>query len=818
MIQVEHLNKTYDKRSRHANAVLHDISFTMPDTGFVCIVGPSGCGKTSLLNAVGGLDAFDNGTIRAQDTTVTRSGTKEMEKERNRSFGYIFQNYYLLEEHSVGYNIYLGLHSLRLSHREKLQRVMEALREVDMERYARRVVGELSGGQQQRVAIARALARRPRVIFADEPTGNLDEANTLNICTLLRKISRTSLVIMVTHEERIAQFFADRIIRLEEGRIAKDTQEWQRQGLSSAGDRVLYAGDYEETKLEEEGLSLRLLREPGAEPVQLTVVALKDRILIKLDDTRASSCTESTTAPEIREGKRPVLSLETMDRQAEDEAPERAETEQVKAGSGLSAGMMFREALHLMRGKGVRRAGSRIFLILLTVLTVLTVGDYITVSSVDPHDFISSDSHMLEIQVERGDALGPEYLDLQEPLRDYLDYLLSSGQEFYPEARVNITAEYTSDVFLQLQATTLKIMGGSYVPLEKLDKSQLIAGRMPEEVGEIVVDRWILDKLMKEPGILQNGIKDITYFLGKNLTFSRKGYAPCIVGIADSGNPAIFMDTAGLCAIGVAGNDVISLSQFKKVAPEYADMELQPGECLVIINNAGSNYKEREGSFFYTNSRQTYTIKKALEADTYASLVIRDDAMKQFMLDMITVSTRFAVYCEDPEAMKTVAAQLPDNLKGKLIVQVIDVYGTAMQEYEEASQIRANARSIITISIIAISMLMLYLLQRARVQERIEMIAVYRLLGIPGRKLQGIFTEESVLLSLQCVLPSAILTWAVVAVLNRMESLGLSLILPWQAALLTFAAILVFYWLVSVLPVHRLLRQPPARLAARYDI
>ena len=74
----------------------------MPDTGFVCIVGPSGCGKTSLLNAVGGLDAFDNGTIRAQDTTGTRSGTKEMEKERNRSFGYIFQNYYLLEEHSGG--------------------------------------------------------------------------------------------------------------------------------------------------------------------------------------------------------------------------------------------------------------------------------------------------------------------------------------------------------------------------------------------------------------------------------------------------------------------------------------------------------------------------------------------------------------------------------------------------------------------------------------------------------------------------------------------------------------------------------------------
>ena len=209
MIEVKKLNKTYDRGRSGDHRVLKEVSFHLPDTGFVCILGPSGCGKTSLLNAVGGLDRFDNGTLCAGETQVNRYGTAAYEAERNRNFGYIFQNYYLLENHTVAYNVYLGLHSLKLSHREKLKRVRMALKAVDMERYIRRKVGDLSGGQQQRIAIARALARRPKVIFADEPTGNLDEANTRNICTLLRQASRERLVIMVTHEERIARFFAD---------------------------------------------------------------------------------------------------------------------------------------------------------------------------------------------------------------------------------------------------------------------------------------------------------------------------------------------------------------------------------------------------------------------------------------------------------------------------------------------------------------------------------------------------------------------------------------------------------------------------------
>ena len=250
MIKIENLKKTYDKGSRHAHEVLHGLSFELPDTGFVCILGASGCGKTSLLNAIGGLDLFDSGKIITERAKITRASSRIMERERNASFGYIFQNYYLLAEHSAAYNVYLGMHSMGLSRKEKLARVKDALERVDMLRYRKRPVGELSGGQMQRVAIARAIARRPRVIFADEPTGNLDEANTMNICSILKELSRESLVVMVTHEERIARFFADRIITLDEGRIESDVTEWDRGTIDAGAKDTVYTGDYVEEKLD----------------------------------------------------------------------------------------------------------------------------------------------------------------------------------------------------------------------------------------------------------------------------------------------------------------------------------------------------------------------------------------------------------------------------------------------------------------------------------------------------------------------------------------------------------------------------------------
>lgn len=809
MISVHNLNKSYGGKSK----VLKDVSFDLPNTGFVCIVGPSGCGKTTLLNALGGLDTFDRGQISTEHVRRFRCGTHRSEGYRNRNYGYIFQNYYLLPDHSVAYNVYLGLHAMPLSHKEKLHRVKEALNSVDMSRYARRLAGELSGGQQQRVAIARALARRPRVIFADEPTGNLDQANTVNICTLLRNVSRSSLVVMVTHEESIARFFADRILTIEDGRLTSDESDWTRDGLSVDGSSF-YAGDYTETTHQEPGVSLRFLREDGASDVKITVLALKDRIVIKLNDGRNLICSKEEDFPTIHEGTRPILRLEEIERT---EDPGSTVQMKGRAGSGLRFSMLAREANRLSKGRSAKRAGIKFFLVVLTLLTLLTFADYQYVAHVDPEDFITTHSQLLEIRLSRGPSLSEHTWGVSELADEYVDYLRKSGESFTPLPVININAECHLGLFRQFGSVKEKLKGFTYVPLEYLDEATLIYGRMPKNAHEIVVDRWVLDNLLNQDGMLQTGISNCSYFLGKQLFYSRKDYSPTIVGICDSGEPALYMDLAGIASIAPGSTEVICLSDFKALCPaQAAGISLNENECIVISNNAGAGYVGKEGQHFKTNSDQKYQIAAVVDANTYAKIVISDQALDALTRSLL--SEFLYIICDNKEAVKDfLQRDAGRTLNNNVKIDIIDDYTTAWEEKVGQTQLRLDARTIVTSTVLFLCFIMLYLFQRSQVREQIGMIAVYRLLGIPGRKLGTIFCLRSFLVFIRATLPLTVLVWVILFVLRQFEAFEIPLYLSLKAAAIGAGAILIFHVLVSLMPLYRLLRQPPARLASKFD-
>lgn len=812
MIEVKNLKKTYEKK-RNASPVLKGVSFTLPDTGFVCILGESGCGKTSLLNAIGGLDTFQGGTVQAGSVTVSGSGSPRFEAERNRSFGYIFQNYYLLQDHSAGYNVYMGLHSLKLSHKEKIQRVRQALEAVDMGRFIRRKVSELSGGQQQRIAIARALARRPKVIFADEPTGNLDEANTMNICTLLRRISKTALVVMVTHERHIAEFFADRIITLEEGNIASDRGTADGAQMAATSQDTLYAGDCGETNIAAEGLNIRLLRSQDAQPVELTVAVEKDRIIIRMTDSRTLSAGTTAEKPVILEGKRPVLSLQELE-QGDMPLPEGDPDPQGRAGIGLTPKMQLQEAGSLLRRKGLRQVGSLLFLLLLTVLTIITLSDYITVSSIDPHDFIRTDSHILEIQAERGALLPPEQMNITGHVRMLADMVIQDGSaEILPY--VHVAPQLSTNVFYQLENEKITLRYFSYVPLEYLREEQLIYGRMPERPDEMVVDKWVLERELRQDGILQNSIPDITYFLDKVFAYSKKEYTAKVVGICDTGESSVYMTRSAIASIGVGGSGVMTLSEFKAMYPgEYDHLTLEPGEC--IYTRLNDSDRKSPGMDLTYNKLLPIRIQEVIPVDDYTDLVVADEQLEELMRYL--VGQRFYLYCQDKQAVKAKLKQtLPPELFGMIQVDVVDAYDDSWQEYKLASSLRADGRTVVTLTVMAICLVMLYLLRRSQVQEQMGMLAVYRLLGIPKGKLLGIFALESLGSCLMTVLPGAAVTWLGIRFLGSVEDLNFALQLPLSAAVAAAAGITVYHLLVTALPLLRLLRLPPARLAAKYD-
>lgn len=821
MIEIKKLNKTYLRHTANANHVLHDISLTLPETGFVCILGPSGCGKTSLLNAIGGLDRFDNGKITTGKTSVSRYGTIAYEKERNRSFSYIFQNYYLLENHSVAYNVYLGLHNLKLNHKEKLKRVRQALEAVDMDRYIRRKAGELSGGQQQRVAIARALARQPRVIFADEPTGNLDEENTRNICTLLRKVSRESLVIMVTHETRIAEFFADRIITLEDGRIVSDKDSWQRTALSLTGDGTLYTGEFQTQSWEAEGIHLRILRESEAAPLQLTVVAGKDKILLKLSDGRTVTTTGVEDAPVIVEGKRPALELEEIDAlsQAQTALLHQTPPPQGRVGSGLKLGMQFREAWSFIKETGLRKTGLKLFLVLLTALVLYIAADLAYISNINPETFIFTDSHQLTVELQAGSVVRDVLNPLSQNQQEYKEWIQSSGLDVDFLPTVSTPLVFYQPLFIQMEELFIRFPAHSYAPLNRLDKTALIHGRMPQGHTEIVVDRQVLERLYDDEGILQSSIQDVTFFLGQEVNLDKKKLFFTIVGICDSGEPTVYMGKSAIAGVGNLGVQVVSLSELQAMYPgKYDSMSIPEGGCYVNTYTAGAIWKERIGSQYNHAKDRQYRVTGVVYCpDLAAHIVVNDEEIDKILMAM--TASKFHLYCADKSAVLEFLRGGSELEKANYLEAIItDSYQESYDAYLANSLIQLDGRTIITATVLLLSLVMLYLLSRARTQHRIGMLAVYRLLGIPGRKLTCIFIIEAVITCITTATPVAALAWLVLQILGKIPALSIPLLLPLSLAGQVLLAICLYQILVSLLPLWKLLRLPPAQLAAKYDL
>jgi putative ABC transport system ATP-binding protein len=224
LISLEGIGKVHLTEEIETHA-LSDITLRVRRGEFVSIAGPSGSGKSTLLSVLGLLDAPTTGKYLLDAQPVERLDANERAEVRNRQIGFIFQSFNLIADLTVEENVELPLVYRGMSGRERRARVEEVLGRVDMTHRARHMPSQLSGGQQQRVAVARAVAGNPIILLADEPTGNLDSANSESVMDLLRDLNRAgSTICMVTHDPRCSRY-AERVIRLFDGKIVSEDSE-----------------------------------------------------------------------------------------------------------------------------------------------------------------------------------------------------------------------------------------------------------------------------------------------------------------------------------------------------------------------------------------------------------------------------------------------------------------------------------------------------------------------------------------------------------------------------------------------------------------
>ena len=435
-----------------------------------------------------------------------------MEEYRNRNIAFVFRNEYMREEMTVLENVRMALAPYELSEEEEQERIRLTLEAVGMEKYKNRRLEYLSGGQMQRVAVARAFVTCPGIIFADEPTGNLDEENTIRIMQLLRVFSEKALVVLVSHEQNMVKGFADRIIHLEEGRIVSDMENNAAEQIRRMEWKDIYLGEYRRTqqKLEhlqvqfyeqEEEMQEETEQENTAQENTIQIIHRNHKFFVKGAGEEEIILLKDSDC-KVVDGPRPEY-MDALDGQeiglesiSQDFRQHYRLPELLKVSAGLS------------EGHG-RWLFMRLTLLLFTVVTFLIFTDYRSRDSLNKLALQTTDSHLVTFDFSQGGFT-------RSGIELFYDQYLTAGGYSDIMPALNDTMNVQYDGYLQLSGHLCKVQDFSMISVKEISTADIQYGRMPKNRNEIVVDRWLLKRARQDNNILRELFLDDKQFLGQN--------------------------------------------------------------------------------------------------------------------------------------------------------------------------------------------------------------------------------------------------------------------------------------------------------------
>lgn len=793
MIKVYKLDKKFNKNKRNEIHVLKDISLEFPDTGLVFLLGPSGSGKSTLLNAIGGLDRVDSGSVEINDKSIHKYRFNKWDDLRNEHIGYIFQNYILFPELSVYDNIFFALRLIGVKKAEADERIDYALQAVKMEKFKKRKVKNLSGGQQQRVAIARALVKSPDVIIADEPTGNLDANNTNQIMNIIKKISQNCLVVMVTHETRLAQFYGDRIIEIKDGEIISDYLNTQTGELAGAEDRNIYLQDLSSEALTDDNVSIKYFYQNEKPKLNLNVIFKDNTFYLHTSDTKVQ-IKLLTKGDEIKviDGKKAPITKESLE-------DFNYSLNKVEMSSKSHSVISLKDAIGMSfaRLKSLKWFQKLFFMsfCLIAIMLVFSIASFIGTFKFDDHNIIYEDRHQVLIS-------DPAH-NIGEVTDEVIDkYLALKGQHGIMEySTSSYSFKLVYDVFEQVSNGYFSFTG-SMASIDRITSKDLIFGVMPTEKEDIIVDKWLIDNLIKSSEIASAGLTKYEDFLNKNYSFGSFTLGK-IVGIADTNNPTVYAYNQLKVRLSLNMPSWIQDYYLEKL--DY-DGTLQPGE--VLVNEAIYTGEDT----YYIGNKQ-YTIKGTFTDDKIFIVYNTSDLERLFMKQLLN-SSSFYLHSNDKKATNAYFDSLG--------MYVIDNNLTNRYEYLLQHQNQLISQAIFTVVVLAGSLIFMYFMMRSSLFSRVYEIGVYRALGVTRRDIYKIFACEVTIITIFSSFIGWLLTTFVIQkalpTIKNISMGSVHIYYPMYLAILTLLFIYAINLINGLLPVFTLLRKTPAQILTKYDI
>lgn len=808
MITLKNVNKYFFRFKKNEIHVINDTSLEFGKTGLVALLGPSGCGKTTLLNAIGGLDKINSGSIYINGKKMPKRGSARKDKMRVMNIGYIFQNYNLLDNFSVFENVALSLKMVGIRNSSEIKRRVDYILETTgMYRYRNKPAGMLSGGQRQRVGIARALVKNPDVIIADEPTGNLDSKNTIEIMNIIKAISKDKLVILVTHEKNLAEFYASRIIKLEDGKIISDEDNIHENELDYRIDNKIYLKDIEnEKKISIEDKKINLYYDKD-EKISLDIVIKNGNIYIKSNENKKIEVVDEYSGVEFIDDKYKKISKDDYEKTKFDLSMLDNSASRLHYSSIYNVFTMIKAGFKRLANYTFMKKILLIGFLVSSMFIVYSVASMFGVTNIQDKNFINTYKDYIKVENNKNS------------LEDFEKMESKSGISYVIPGNAEVTFTIKNESLFQLMNAVERVTG-SLVAVDLLDENKIVAGRLPQNSGEIVVDRMTIEQAVAmNTSLKMLGLKYYQDFVGYTVTIGNLKRE--IVGIADTSSPSIFAskeDFINMIEVGDSGNDTIvsgdpSSEQVVNYELHKEDLTIKGGhepreDYEVIVN------EQNKGVFPLNKTIEATVNGKKLKVVGYYHSKRGDTSYfvssNTYRIDVITKSQGMMIIAKNKEEA---LSELKDEG-----YNAIDTYQTSRDEYIKSVKDSTIQSLIIAGILLAISFVEIYLMIRASFLSRIKEVGIYRAIGVKKGDIYKMFLGEILVITTITGLPGAALMISVLKEITKISFFGTKFVMDARVIIISFILIYGLNIIVGLLPIRQTIRKTPAEILSRNDV
>lgn len=819
MIKLETVNKYFYKGKENQIHAINNTSLDLPESGIVALLGPSGCGKTTLLNAIGGLDKVNSGRIYVGDECITNRRSGKIDEIRNSKIGYIFQNFYLLDDKTVFENVEVALRMIGIKDAElRKERVHYCLRAVGIYQYRNKKASALSGGQRQRVAIARAIVKNPKLIIADEPTGNLDSVNTIEIMNIIKTISKDRLVLLVTHERKIAEFYSDQIIEIKDGFVEKSYENDSSKHLDYQLENKIYLKDMPNKRVFADGETRIELYEDVERKSDIKIVIKGGNLYINTGGAY-NIVDEESNIEMINDHYSAMNSsiYEDHDFKYDAYMPENFKAKYtsiytpwnlISKGFKSVAGFKKLRKLLLL---GFVFAAMFCFLAVSNILGVLSVEESEFLTTNDHYVSVNNTNHSAEMidkvagfEESRYALPGSSIVSVDLPLDDYM-------QTSIAKAKMNVSVSY---------ASTIK-------------DETLLYGKDVEQSNEVVLDKMLVDKFVKAKKGNSVGLVNVEDFVGRKLKVNDLPDFT-IVGISDTNSPSAYVLDSSALNIIMNANEASDeedgmeymyygyIEEDQEVASQkILSYDLRDSSTTIKKGRAPKNDYEaianinREGEYELNKTIDKKQNKNKLKIVGFYKSDSPDDII------YVSNHTKYLDYVGKSKVI-SVYADEPDKLMAKLSEEKLSAsynYDRDREKYNKERMSSLKSSMMVALVMLVISLIEMYLMLRSSFLARIREVGIMRAIGLKKRDIYRMFAGEILVISVLTSIPGIALMYYIMYNIVQITAFieSMYLVAP-ITAVLSFIFVILFNLFVGLIPVFRTMRKTPAEILARTDI